>query len=68
MLDGLRERLGIRKTLVKLMLESNYSTPVEREIFAMTATRALNPSSKLNIEQWVKEEAFKPGLPEVDVH
>jgi transposase len=68
LLDGLWERLGIRKTLEKLLLERNYSTPVERMIFAMTANRALNPSSKLYMEHWVQEEAFIPGLPEVDVH
>ena len=68
LLDGLWERLGIRKALEKLLLERNYSTPVERMIFAMTANRALNPSSKLYMEHWVQEEAFIPGLPEIDVH
>ncbi len=68
LLDGLWERLGIRIALEKLLLERNYSTPVERMIFAMTANRALNPSSKLYMEHWVQEEAFIPGLPEVDVH
>jgi hypothetical protein len=54
LLDGLWERLGIRKALEKLLLERNYSTPVERMIFAMTANRALNPSSKLYMEHWVQ--------------
>ena len=65
---GLRERLGIRKALEKLLLERNYSTPVERMIFAMTETRALKPSSKLYVEHWVHAESFIPGRPEVDVH
>ncbi len=68
LLDALWERLGIRKTLEKLLLERNYVTPVERMIFAKTANRALNPSSKLYMEHWAQEEAFIPGLPEVDVH
>ena len=50
LLDGLWERLGIRKTLEKLLLERNYSTPVDLMIVAMTAMRALNPSSILFIE------------------
>ena len=68
LLDGLWDRLGIRKTLEKLLAKRNYSMPVERMLFAMVANRALNPSSKLYMEHWVKEEAFIPELPEVDVH
>ena len=68
MLVGLRERLGIRKTLEKLLPDRNYSTLAERMIFAMTAYRALTPSSKLYMEHWVQQETFIPGLPEVDVH
>ena len=68
MLDGLWERLGIRKTLEQLLLARNYSTPVERMVFAMTANRALTPSSKLYMEPWVQEAAFIPGLHEVDLH
>ena len=58
----------MRKVLEKLQRERNYSTPVERMIYAMTANRANNPSRKHNMEHWVQEEAFIPGLPEVDVH
>ncbi|NLL89373.1 MAG: IS1634 family transposase, partial [Firmicutes bacterium] len=68
LLDGMWDRLGIRKTLEKLLAKRNYSMPVERMLFAMVANRALNPSSKLYMEHWVKEEAFIPELPEVDAH
>ncbi len=68
LLNGMWDRLGIRKTLEKLLAKCNYSMPVERMLFAMVANRALNPSSKLYMEHWVKEEAFIPELPEVDVH
>lgn len=68
LLDGMWDRLGIRKTLEKLLAKRDYSMPVERMLFAMVANRALNPSSKLYMEHWVKEEAFIPELPEVDAH
>lgn len=68
LLQGLWERLGIKKTLQKLLIERNYVMPMERMLFAMVANRALNPSSKLHIEHWVEEEAFIPDLPEVDAH
>ena len=63
LMDGLWERLGIRKTLEKLLIERVYSTGVERMSFAITANRALNPSSKLYMDHLVQEEAFIPGLP-----
>ena len=53
---------------MKLLLERNYWTAVELMIFALTDFRALNPSSNLYMVHWVQEEAFIPGLPEVDVH
>jgi len=68
LLNGMWNRLGIRQTLEKLLSKRNYSMPVERMLFALVANRALNPSSKLYMEHWVKEEAFIPELPEVDAH
>jgi len=68
LLDRLWHRLGIDKTLKNLLTNRNYSTPVERLIFAMVANRALAPSSKLNMEHWVAKEAYIPGLKEVEVH
>lgn len=67
-LDQLWRQLEIDKTLKKLLKEREYRTPVERLIFAMVANRALNPSSKLNMEHWVAEEAYIPDLKEVEVH
>ena len=68
LLNEMWNQLGIRQTLTKLLSERNYEMPVERQLFALVANRALNPSSKLFMEHWVKEEAYIPGLPEVDVH
>lgn len=67
-LDQLWHHLELDKILKKLLQERNYSTPIERLIFAMVANRALAPSSKLNIEYWVANEVYLPGLSEVEVH
>jgi len=66
-LDQFWHRLGIDKILKRLLKERQFETPVERLIFAMVANRALAPSSKLAIEEWVAEDAFVPDLTHVSV-
>ena len=66
-LDQFWRRLGIDKILKNLLKERQFETPVERLIFAMVANRALDPSSKLAIEEWVAEDAFIPDLSHVSV-
>lgn len=68
LLDGLWKRLGIDKTLERLLAQRDYQTPVERLLFAMVANRALAPSSKLAMESWVADEVYIEGLPKVEVH
>ena len=68
LLDQMWRRLGIDKTLSKLLSDREFQTPIERMLFAMVANRALAPSSKLNMEHWVENEVHIEGLPEVDVH
>jgi len=68
LLDGLWERLGVKKVMRNLLSGRGYTTPVERLVFAMVANRALAPSSKLGMEHWVASEALIDGLPEVEVH
>lgn len=68
LLQGLWERLGIGNVLRQLLKDSRRELPMERMLFALVASRVLAPSSKLHMEHWVAEEAFIPGLPEVDVH
>ncbi|MEW6033131.1 MAG: IS1634 family transposase [Bacillota bacterium] len=41
---------------------------MERLLFAMVASRALDPSSKLGMEYWVAGEVLIDGLSEVEVH
>jgi len=67
-LDRLWKRLGIGETLGGLIEDRRFRTPIERLIFAMTANRALAPSSKLALEDWVADEVMIPDLPAVEVH
>jgi hypothetical protein len=66
-LDAMWERLGIKRALSKSLAGRGFASPIERVLFALTAQRALDPGSKLAAETWVKERAFIPGLPSVEV-
>ena len=68
LLDGLWQRLGIRKVLETLLREREFATPIELLIFAMVANRALAPCSKLGLEHWVANKVHISGLDEVEVH
>ncbi|MDQ0341197.1 transposase, partial [Caldalkalibacillus uzonensis] len=46
----------------------HHQLDIERLIFAMVANRALAPSSKLAMEDWVREEVYIPGLSQVASH
>lgn len=61
-LHGLWERLEIDQELQKLLGEREYAIPIERLLFAMAANRALDPSSKLAMEEWVAKDVVIPGL------
>jgi transposase len=72
-LDQLWDRLGIGREIRKLARKPAH-TPgrkldvdlLERILFALVAGRALAPSSKLEATRWIREEAYIPGLAEVD--
>ncbi len=66
-LNHLWDELGIAKVLSNLLKARNFRTPIERLVFAMVVNRALSPSSKLAIEEWVEHDTFVPGLEEVSV-
>ena len=68
LLDGLWKRIGIDRVLKKMLRSRGYSTPVERLLFSMVANRALEPLSKLAMEDWVSKEVMIDGLSEVEVH
>jgi hypothetical protein len=66
-LDAVWERLGIERTLRKCLSGRGFASPIERLLFALVAQRALEPGSKLAAERWVREQAFVPGVSEVEV-
>jgi transposase len=67
LLDGVWNKIGVKRTLEKMLKSREYASPVERLLFAMVANRALAPSSKLAMEDWVSKEVFIEGLREVHV-
>lgn len=68
LLDSLWARLGVKKTLESLLCGRDYGTAVERLVFSMVLNRAMAPSSKLAMEDWVFGEVTVKGLPSVEVH
>lgn len=67
-LDQLWKSLEIDQSLGELLHDRAFEMPVERAIFAMVANKALAPSSKLAIEEWVGSETMIPDLSEIQVH
>ena len=63
-LDGLWRRLGIDKTMKRLLAGRRRDARVERVLFALVANRALAPSSKLAAARWVRADVLIDGLPE----
>ena len=62
-LDALWERLGIGPALRSLP-KGRRDPAAERVLFALTANRALAPSSKLAAARWAGEDVLIPGLDE----
>jgi len=63
-LDGLWRRLGIDTALRRLLKGRRRDERAERVLFALVASRALAPSSKLAASRWVCEDACIAGLAE----
>lgn len=62
LLDGLWKRFGIDRILGKLLEEREFTTPIERLLFALVANRAVAPCSKLAMEDWIAKDVVVPGL------
>ena len=56
LLKGLWERIGIDRCLTKALEGREFKAPISDAIFAMVANRALVPSSKLAVEEWVAKD------------
>ncbi len=62
-LDALWERLGIGPAARGLLKGRKLDPQAERVLFALTANRALAPSSKLAAARWASEDVLITGLP-----
>jgi Transposase DDE domain len=62
-LDALWERLGIGPAMRGLLKGRRLDPAAERVLFALTANRALAPSSKLAAARWASEDVLISGLP-----
>jgi hypothetical protein len=62
-LDALWQRLGIGPAMRELLKGRRLDASAERVLFALTANRALAPSSKLAAARWVSEDVLVTGLP-----
>lgn len=67
LLDALWSKLQIGQALTRHLTDRRFAAPVERTLFAMVANRALDPSSKLAVEDWVQHDVVIPGLAAFDV-
>ena len=63
-LDALWQRLGIDAQLRRLLEGRRRDAAAERVLFALVASRALAPSSKLAAARWVSEDVHIAGLAE----
>jgi transposase len=61
------KKFNFEKLLTKHIHNRNYSTPIVQAVFAMVANRCLAPRSKLALTEWVEQDVFVPGLPNVDI-
>ena len=68
LLGFLWDWLGMGRTIAGLVHDRQFRSPVERMCFALVAGRILDHSSKLSLECWVRDVAYVPELPCVDVH
>jgi hypothetical protein len=61
-LDALWERLGTGPAMRELLKGRRLDPAAERVLFALTANRALAPSSKLAAARWASEDVLITGL------
>jgi transposase len=58
LLKSLWNQLHFDECIDKAICQRSFTAPIADALFAMVASRALAPSSKLAIEQWAEEEVF----------
>lgn len=67
-LDQLWKMLSMDQIIHELLAGRKHDIDVERLILAMVANRALDPTSKLGLEEWILDKVAPPGLNEAHVH
>jgi transposase len=58
LLRALWDQLHIGQCLATALKDREFTAPVQEALFAMVANRALDPSSKLAIEQWAADAVY----------
>ena len=58
LLRALWDQLRIGQCLATALKDREFTAPVQEALFAMVANRALDPLSKLAIEQWAADEVY----------
>ena len=58
LLKELWKRIGIDKCLADALQGRSFTTPVNDAIFAMVSNRALDPCSKLGVEEWAEKDVY----------
>jgi transposase len=66
LLDGLWRQLGVDTALAKVLGGRRFSTDVERVLFALVASRAIDPMSKLATAEWASHDVALPGIESMD--
>src|SRR5215204_5986878 len=62
LLDALWAQLEIGASIKRVADGRRFTTAVERVLFALVATRAIAPMSKLGAAEWASEDVVIPGL------
>jgi len=57
-LKALWDRINIKQCLDKILEDRSFTAPMEQALFAMVASRALAPASKLAVEQWANKDVY----------
>jgi len=68
LVDAVWRQLHLDQTVERLWGRRKFRYSPERLLFALVAARALAPSSKLAMEEWVAKDVVLPGLQAVEVH
>jgi transposase len=56
------KKLGFNQLIEGKIRDRNFASPIALSVFAMAAGRALAPSSKLALTDWVENDVHIPGL------